>query len=45
MAAGAWTLTNAGRTCLLDSLGADVTATDGNTLTITPHANGIFSLA
>ena len=31
--------------CLLDSGGANVTATDGNTLTITPHANGIFTLA
>jgi hypothetical protein len=31
--------------CLLDSAPADVTATDGNTLTITFHANGIFTLA
>lgn len=31
--------------CLLDSTGADVTATDGNTLTITLHADGIFTLA
>jgi hypothetical protein len=31
--------------CLLDSGGADVTATDGNTLTVAFHANGIFTLA
>jgi len=31
--------------CLLDSAPADVTATDGNTLTIALHANGIFTLA
>ena len=31
--------------CTLDSGGADVTATDGNTLTITPNAAGIFTLA
>lgn len=31
--------------CLLDSTPADVTATDGNTLTVTIHANGIFQLA
>lgn len=31
--------------CLLDSTPADVTATDGNTLTVTFHANGIFQLA
>ncbi len=31
--------------CTLDSGGADVTATAGNTLTITMHANGIFTLA
>ena len=31
--------------CLLESGGADVTATDGNTLTVTPHASGIFTLA
>lgn len=31
--------------CLLDSTPADVTATDGNTLTVTFHASGIFSLA
>jgi len=31
--------------CLLDSTPADVTATDGNTLTITLHASGIFTLA
>ena len=31
--------------CLLESGGADVTATDGNTLTIAAHTNGIFSLA
>jgi hypothetical protein len=30
---------------LLDSGGADVTATDGNTLTITIHASGLFTLA
>lgn len=30
---------------LLDSTPADVTATDGNTLTITPNASGIFTLA
>ena len=30
---------------LLDSTPADVTATDGNTLTIAFHANGIFTLA
>lgn len=30
---------------LLDNTPADVTATDGNTLTITMHANGIFTLA
>ena len=29
---------------LLDNAPADVTATDGNTLTITMHASGIFSL-
>ena len=29
---------------LLDNSPADVTATDGNTLTITMHANGIFTL-
>ena len=31
--------------CLLDSTPADVTATDGNTLTITMNASGILSLA
>ena len=31
--------------CTLDSGGADVTATDGNTLTIALNASGIFSLA
>lgn len=31
--------------CLLDSTPADVTATDGNTLTIQLHANGFFQLA
>ena len=39
---------NAGRVlcyCLLDSTPADVTATDGNTLTITMNASGIFTLA
>ena len=29
---------------LLDNAPADVEATDGNTLTITPHASGIFTL-
>ena len=29
---------------LLDNTPGDVTATDGNTLTITPHASGIFTL-
>lgn len=31
--------------CLLDSTPADVTATDGNTLTVQIHANGVFTLA
>jgi hypothetical protein len=31
--------------CLLESGGADVTATAGNTLTIALHASGIFTLA
>lgn len=31
--------------CLLDSTPADVTATSGNTLTVTFHANGIFQLS
>jgi hypothetical protein len=31
--------------CLLDSTPADVTATEGNTLTIALHASGIFTLA
>lgn len=32
-------------TCLLDSTPADVTVTDGNNLTITIHANGVFTLS
>lgn len=31
--------------CLLDDTPADVTATDGNTLTVAAHANGVFTLA
>ena len=31
--------------CLLDSAPGDVTATDGNTLTMQTHANGVFTLA
>lgn len=31
--------------CLLDTTPADVTATDGNTFTITPNASGIFTLS
>ena len=31
--------------CLLDSTPADVTATDGNTLTVAFNASGIFTLA
>lgn len=31
--------------CLLDSTPADVTATDGNTLTISPNISGVFTLA
>lgn len=31
--------------CLLDSAPADVTTTDGNTLTVTMHTDGIFTLA
>jgi hypothetical protein len=31
--------------CLLDDTPADVTATDGNTLTIAAHASGVFTLA
>ena len=31
--------------CLLDSTPGDVTATNGNTLTVTFHASGIFTLA
>lgn len=31
--------------CLLDSTPADVTVTDGNTLTVAIHANGVFTLA
>lgn len=30
--------------CLLDNTPADVTATDGNTLTVQIHANGVFTL-
>jgi len=31
--------------CLLDTAPANVTATDTNTFTVTPHANGFFSLS
>lgn len=31
--------------CLLDTTPADVTATTGNTLTITPNASGLFTLS
>lgn len=31
--------------CLLDSTPADVTATDGNTLTVQTNASGVFTLA
>lgn len=31
--------------CLLDSTPADVTATDGNTLTVAAHASGVATLA
>ena len=31
--------------CLLDSTPADVTATDGNTLTVAAHASGVYTLA
>lgn len=31
--------------CLLDSTPADVTATDGNTLTVAAHASGVLTLA
>lgn len=31
--------------CLLDNTPADVTATDGNTLSITQHASGLFTLS
>jgi len=31
--------------CLLDSGGADVTATDGNTFTLAANASGVFTLA
>lgn len=31
--------------CLLDSAPADVTATNGNTLTVAAHASGVFTLA
>lgn len=31
--------------CLLDDAPADVTATDGNTLTIAAHTSGVFTLA
>lgn len=30
--------------CTLDSTPADVTATDGNTLTVAAHASGVFTL-
>ncbi len=30
--------------CLLDSAPANVTASDGNALTVTPHANGYFTV-
>jgi hypothetical protein len=30
--------------CLLESGGADVSATSGNTLTVAPHANGVFTV-
>jgi len=31
--------------CLLDSAPADVTATNGNTLTVAAHASGVFTLS
>jgi hypothetical protein len=31
--------------CLLDSTPADVTATNGNTLTVAPNASGVFTLS
>ena len=31
--------------CTLDSTPADVTATDGNTLTVAAHASGVFTLS
>lgn len=31
--------------CLLDTTPADVTATDGNTLTISVHSSGVFTLS
>lgn len=31
--------------CLLDSTPADVTATDGNTLTVAAHTSGVFTLS
>lgn len=31
--------------CLLDSAPADVSATDGNTLTVQTHASGVFNLS
>jgi len=31
--------------CLLDSTPADVTVTDGNTLTVAAHTDGVFTLA
>lgn len=31
--------------CLLDDSPADVTATDGNTLTVSAHSSGVFTLA
>jgi hypothetical protein len=31
--------------CLLEDPAADVTATDGNTLTVAAHASGVFTLA
>lgn len=31
--------------CLLDNAPGDVTATDGNTFTVKPHANGLFTVS
>ena len=31
--------------CLMDNTPADVTATDGNTLTVTINASGVFTIA